>query len=76
MNLDSMLSLLTMLVGVAVAILLAGIPWAYGIHGRLTRIESCLSEQLRGEQQRLVELDKRLSRLERAAGRSREATAS
>ena len=35
-----LLSVLTFLVGLGVSILVAGIPWAYSIHGRLTKIET------------------------------------
>lgn len=34
-----LITVLTCLVGVGVTILLAGIPWAYNIHGRLRSIE-------------------------------------
>lgn len=37
---ETQLTVLTGLVGVGVTVLLAGIPWAYMIHGRLTAIEA------------------------------------
>jgi hypothetical protein len=60
---DHSLPLLTSLVGVGVAILLAGIPWAYGIHGRLTTIEATLKEHLL-RREAWQELDRRVTRLE------------
>ena len=73
MTIDHAIAFLTSLVSVTVAILLAAIPWAYGIHGRLTRIESTLAEHLPGQRQ-LTELNTRLTRLELAAERKNEAT--
>ena len=70
MTLEQTISLLTSLMSIVVAVLLSAIPWAYGVHGRLTRIESSLSEHLLGRE-RLAELDKRLTRLELAAERGR-----
>ncbi|HUE71611.1 MAG TPA: hypothetical protein VMP01_12065, partial [Pirellulaceae bacterium] len=46
-----------------VAILLAGIPWAYGIHGRLTTIETTLKENL-PRRDAWIELERRVERLE------------
>jgi hypothetical protein len=66
MSPDLPLPLLTSLVAVGVAILLAGIPWAYGIHGRLTTIETTLKEHL-VRREDWQELDRRLTRLEVAA---------
>ena len=40
LTIDVAVTTLTCLVGVTVVILLAGIPWAYGIHGRLTKREA------------------------------------
>ena len=40
MGTESLLTVLTCLVGLAVTILIAGIPWAYSVHGRLTKMES------------------------------------
>jgi len=60
---ESSVPLLTSLVGVGVSILLAGIPWAYGIHGRLTQIETSLKELL-SERTRWTDLDRRLTRVE------------
>jgi hypothetical protein len=63
MSLEHSLPLLTSLVAVGVAILLAGIPWAYGIHGRLTTIETTLKEHLLRREQ-WQELERRVMRLE------------
>lgn len=63
MSLEQTVSLLTTLVGLGVSILLASIPWAYGIHGRLTRIETSLSESLPSKP-RIDEIDRRLHRVE------------
>jgi hypothetical protein len=63
MTLETALTLLTALMGVATAILLAGIPWAYGIHGRLMKIETTLSDHLAGSQS-LPTLEHRVTRLE------------
>ena len=63
MAVESSVPLLTSLVGVGVSILLASIPWAYGIHGRLTQIETSLKELL-GERARWSEVDRRLTRIE------------
>ncbi len=67
MSLDQPLPLLTSLVAAGVAILLASIPWAYGIHGRLTTIETTLKENL-PRQGAWQELDRRVTRLELAEG--------
>jgi hypothetical protein len=66
MPLDQPLPLLTSLVATGVAILLAGIPWAYGIHGRLTTIETTLKENL-PRRDAWQELERRLAKLEMAA---------
>jgi hypothetical protein len=63
MSVEQSVPLLTSLVGVGVSILLASIPWAYGIHGRLTQIETSLKEVL-GERARWSELDRRVTRVE------------
>lgn len=63
MPLDQPLPLLTSLVATGVAILLAGIPWAYGIHGRLTTIETTLKEHLL-HREAWQELNRRVTRLE------------
>lgn len=47
MDLDTVL---TALVAVSVAILCAGIPWAYSLHGRLTRIETMVSHSTLDEE--------------------------
>jgi len=66
MSLDYAIPLLTSLVATGVAILLAGIPWAYGIHGRLTTIETTLREHLL-RREAWLQLDRRVARLELAA---------
>lgn len=66
MPVDQPLPVLTSLVGVGVAILLAGIPWAYGIHGRLTTIETTLKEHL-PRRESWQELERRVTLLEAAA---------
>lgn len=63
MAVETSVPLLTSLVGIGVSVLLAGIPWAYGIHGRLTQIETSLKELL-GERARWSDLDRRLTRIE------------
>ncbi len=63
MSLESAVPVLTCLVSVSVAILLAAIPWAYGIHGRLTTIETSLHAHL-GHGDRLQNHEQRLARLE------------
>ena len=63
MAVESSVPLLTSLVGIGVSILLASIPWAYGIHGRLTQIETSLKELL-GERPKWSDLDRRLTRIE------------
>ena len=72
MSADLPLPLLTSLVATGVAILLAGIPWAYGIHGRLTTIETTLKENL-PRRDAWQELDRRVERLESAARRAQTA---
>ena len=63
MSLESSVPILTFLVSVGVTVLLAGIPWAYGIHGRLTMIETTLKEHLRNSD-RVEAHELRLARLE------------
>lgn len=63
MSLESTIPILTFLVSVGVSVLLAGIPWAYGIHGRLTTIEASLKEHLR-HTERIDLHEQRLTRLE------------
>ena len=63
MAVESSVPLLTSLVGIGVSILLASIPWAYGIHGRLTQIETSLKELL-GERAKWADVDRRLTRME------------
>ena len=69
---DQPLPLLTSLVATGVAILLAGIPWAYGIHGRLTTIETTLKENL-PRRDAWIELERRVERLENEARRTQSA---
>ena len=63
MSIEIAMTTLTCLVGTMVLILLAGIPWAYSVHGRLTLIETELRDQLRLTQ-RVEELAHRVTRLE------------
>ena len=63
MSVEASITLLTSLVGVGVAVLLAGLPWAYSIHGRLATIEATLHDYLR-QADRLAELQARVTRLE------------
>ena len=44
---EASITLLTSLVSIGVVILLAGIPWAYTIHGRLATIEASLKQDAR-----------------------------
>lgn len=53
MTIELAIATLTCLVGVGVTILTAGIPWAFSVHGRLSRIETSLSQNL--EQGRRLE---------------------
>jgi hypothetical protein len=66
MSVDASITLLTSLVSLGVVILLAGIPWAYGVHGRLTMIETSLKDYLR-HADRLDGVLERLARLEMRA---------
>ena len=63
MSIDLAVTVLTCLVGVGVSILLASVPWAYSVHGRLTKIETTLIDQV-GDLRRLGDLEIRLLRLE------------
>ncbi len=63
MSLETSLTILTSLMSLGVAILLAGVPWAYGIHGRLTIIETHLQAHLR-QAERMDDVAQRLARLE------------
>jgi hypothetical protein len=63
MSVEASITLLTSLVGVGVAILLAGLPWAYSIHGRLATIEVSLRDYLR-HTDRLEDVQARVTRLE------------
>jgi hypothetical protein len=60
---ESSITLLTSLVSIGVVILLAGIPWAYTIHGRLATIEASLKQDSRSRE-RLDNLVDRMTRLE------------
>ncbi len=66
MPVETSITLLMSLVSIGVAIALAGIPWAYTIHGRLTTIEASLkhdppqSVRLDGLLERLARLELRL----------------
>jgi len=63
MSLEASVSVLTCLMGAGVLILLAGIPWAYSVHGRLTKIETTLKNHLVSIE-RLADLERRITRLE------------
>lgn len=63
MTVETSITLLTSLVSIGVVILLAGIPWAYGIHGRLTKMETNLQNVLR-HADRLDDVRQRVTRLE------------
>ena len=54
---------LVCLLTVGVGILVAGIPWAYNIQGRLTEIETLLRYRTK-EHELINEMDKRLIRVE------------
>lgn len=54
----------TVFLGLICTILLAGVPWAYGIHGRLTRIETKL-EIIAGVESRIASCELRLQELEK-----------
>jgi hypothetical protein len=64
MSAEASMTLLTSLMSLGVVILLAGIPWAYTIHGRLATIEASLQSHLR-QAERLDDLLERVTRLER-----------
>lgn len=66
MSAEASMTLLTSLMSLGVVILLAGIPWAYTIHGRLATIEASLQSHLR-QAERLDDLLQRVTRLEREA---------
>ena len=66
MSAEASMTLLTSLMSLGVVILLAGIPWAYTIHGRLATIEVSLQSHLR-QAERLDDLLQRVTRLEREA---------
>lgn len=57
------MTILTSLVGLGVMIMLAGIPWAYCIHGRLTKIETSLKDRL-VDSDRTTDIERRVTRLE------------
>ncbi|MDA7950031.1 MAG: hypothetical protein MPJ24_00955 [Pirellulaceae bacterium] len=57
------MTLLTCLVGLGVTIMMAGIPWAYSIHGRLTKIETNIVDSLECRE-RIDELGERVLRIE------------
>ena len=63
MNIETAMTTLTCMVGVMVSILLAGLPWAYCIHGRLTKIETTLKDHLRSIR-RIGDIELRLTRIE------------
>lgn len=63
MTIEVAITAITCLVGIMASILLAGVPWAYGVHGRLTTIETSLTDNLAAARQ-LPALERRLTRLE------------
>jgi hypothetical protein len=63
MSLEAAVSLLTSFVGIGVTVLLAGIPWAYSVHGRLATIEASLRDAV-APLARLNEVEQRILRLE------------
>ncbi len=63
MTLEVAVTVLTTLVGVGVTVLVSGVPWAYGIHGRLTKIETSLNDGL-GRFAQLGDIERRVTRLE------------
>lgn len=63
MPLEASVTVLTCLMGVGVMILLAGIPWAYNVHGRLAKIETVLKNVLASDE-RLIELERRVTVIE------------
>ncbi len=63
MTVEVAITVLTSLVGISVAIMTAGIPWAYCVHGRLTKIEATLNDHLVSVI-RLSKLENRVLRLE------------
>lgn len=75
---ETILKLQTALIGVAVTILIAGIPWAYSLHGRVSAVEvtseatSDMMGVALGElrmaanaQERINSLERRIDALER-----------
>ncbi|MGY8768987.1 MAG: hypothetical protein ACKVH8_11255 [Pirellulales bacterium] len=63
MNNDVAITILTCLVGTGVSIMLAGIPWAYSVHGRLTCIETSLTHTV-DMHRRLDMMEQRMTRVE------------
>ncbi len=63
MTIEVVVTILTALVGLGVTILLSSIPWAYGIHGRLTKIETTLHDCLESFHV-LGTIERRVTRLE------------
>lgn len=59
------MDLLTTLVGVGVTILVAGVPWAFAVHGRLASIEAklvgndLLQRDMRRIETRLITVESR-----------------
>ena len=54
----------TIFLGLICTILVGGVPWAYGIHGRLTRIETKL-EIIAGVEARISACELRIQDLEK-----------
>jgi len=63
MSQEVSVTILTCLMGIGVMILLAGIPWAYSVHGRLSKIEAGLKDRSISVKL-LAELERRVTRLE------------
>lgn len=63
---DKKLDVLTVLLGLAVSVMLAAIPWAYNVHGRLTSIEAAVGkfEIVERHDAELRLLENRLTRVE------------
>jgi len=59
----SRIDILTALIGLGVAILLAGVPWAYTMQGRLSKIEALMEETVRLNHNAAAQ-DKRITLLE------------
>jgi len=63
MSIETAVTTLTCLMGAGTTILLAGIPWAYSVHGRLTKIETTLCDHLLSVEQ-ITNIERRVMRME------------